>query len=91
MEIFVCFIGAETQKSGRSTPVALMQTLGYGAEIPGGPTVKSLDDTTDSSIRASDREEMASRIKEVCYIKILLNYIPSACVNIEKIIKAPFQ
>ncbi|KAH3717233.1 hypothetical protein DPMN_060014, partial [Dreissena polymorpha] len=55
----------ETQKSDRSTPAAMLQTLGYEAFAPGGPTVKSLDDTTDSSVRASDREDLRARVREL--------------------------
>ena len=59
---------AET-KTDRSTPTELMQTLGYGTVITGGPTVKSLDDTSGSSLRASDREEQSIRIREVSMIE----------------------
>ena len=52
-------------KTDRSTPTELMQTMGYGTVITGGPTVKSLDDTSESSVRASDREEQSIRIREV--------------------------
>ena len=63
--IFLFNIEDETQKSDRSTPAAMLQTLGYEAFAPGGPTVKSLDDTTDSSVRASDREDLRARVREV--------------------------
>lgn len=56
---------AET-KTDRSTPTELIQTLGYGTVITGGPTVKSLDDTSESSVRASDREDQSARVREVC-------------------------
>ena len=59
------FSSADTGKSDRSTPTALLQTLLMGSGVPVGPTVKSLDDTTDSSFRVSDREELMTRIKEV--------------------------
>ena len=67
----------ETQKSDRSSPPTILQTLSYGAEVTGGPTVKSLDDTTDSSIRGvSEREDMGQRVKEVsCHLSVIkLNY-----------------
>ena len=57
--------GVET-KTDRSTPTELIQTLGYGTVIAGGPTVKSLDDTSESSVRVSDREDQSARVKEVC-------------------------
>ena len=50
-------------KTDRSTPTELIQTLAYGTVI--GPTVKSLDDTSESSVRVSDREEHSARVKEV--------------------------
>ena len=56
--------GGDT-KTDRSTPTELMQTLGYGTVITGGPTVKSLDDTSESSVRVSDREDQSVRIREV--------------------------
>ncbi|XP_052799016.1 A-kinase anchor protein 9-like isoform X3 [Mya arenaria] len=53
----------DTGKTGRSTPPVMLQTLGYGTELQ--PTVKSLDDTTDSSLRGTDREELQARVKEL--------------------------